>query len=141
MRGFNSQHRFLGGQLLNLILDCFDGCRDSIFVGVQRHGEDEVLIGKFHDAFICRKNDRNVTFTPIDKRYYECQSLQMAKKRISNLTALLFALAAISSLQMFGVFEVSEPGQMFLVVLLNFGIAFGLSYLIQQVRKGFHSDD
>jgi hypothetical protein len=65
----------------------------------------------------------------------------MAKKRISNLTALLFALAAISSLQMFGIFEISEPGQMFLVVVLNFGIAFGLSYLIQQVRKGFNSND
>ena len=39
MRGFNNQHRFLGGQLLNFILYCFDGCRDSIFVGVERHGE------------------------------------------------------------------------------------------------------
>jgi hypothetical protein len=59
------------------------------------------------------------------------------KKRISNTTAILVALGAISGLQITYLLDISDTLPMAIVVLLSVAIGYWCSYLIHQFRKGF----
>ena len=62
----------------------------------------------------------------------------MAKiKRISNSTAILVALGAISGLQITMILDISDATPMAIVVLLSMAIGYWFSYVLKQFRNGF----
>jgi uncharacterized membrane protein YdfJ with MMPL/SSD domain len=58
-------------------------------------------------------------------------------KKISNTTAILVALGAISGLQISFLLDITDTTPMAIVVLFSIAIGYGFSYLIHQFRKGF----